>query len=167
MNTKSKSPESWWERNKNLHSDVQVIAACLVVLAVLVPLNLSIALEEQEYVKAHHSVFIVCAVGTLYVLLVKPRSMWRSLSRAVRSIIAGVPPEGDDALAALLAALVLVFAAVALAVIDWDAVGRSRGLSAVVAINLTVIARGLWHRYSLVGGEGAVRRKPLRRKGDE
>ena len=138
----------------------------VVGILVIVSMTLNIGPQDRLYVKAHHSVYLVCLCGLLYVAAVKPPSMWRALIRAIRTLRAGSPPEGTDALALMLLALLVLCTTVALTVIDWDAVGRSRGLSAVVAVNLAVMLRGLWHRYSVHGGDGAIRRKPLRRSDD-
>jgi hypothetical protein len=135
----------------------------VVGLLIIVSMTLSIGPQDRLYVKAHHSVYLVCLCGLLYVAAVKPPSMWGALIRATRTLRAGSPPERTDALAVMLLALLVLSTTVALTVVDWNAVGRSRGLSAVVAVNLAVILRGLWHRYTARGGDGAIRRKPLRR----
>lgn len=138
----------------------------VVATMVFVPVTLAIGPTEDLYVKAHHSVFLLSVLSVLYVLLAKPPSMWRALVRAFRTLRAGLPPDGTDALAVMLLALLVLSTTVAFTVVDWNAVGRSRGLSAVVAVNLAVMLRGLWHRYTTRGGNDAMRRKPLRRSDD-
>lgn len=159
----SSSIQDWWRRNRELHADTQRVGMIAVAVMAFVPVTLKIGPSEDLYAKAHHSVFLLCVLSVLYVLLAKPPSMWRALVSAFRTLGSGSLPEGTDALAVMLLALLVLSTTVALTVVDWNAVGRSRGLSAVVAVNLAVILRGLWHRYTARGGDGAIRRKPLRR----
>jgi hypothetical protein len=55
--------------------------------------------------------------------------------------------EGDEAPTLVLASLFVMLVGVSATVIDWNVVGRLTGVSAVVAVNLAWVAKGLWVKY--------------------
>lgn len=127
---------------------LEVVALVLFGLAGTVHLALTTTPADRIYAKAHHAVFIVSLFGLLGVLLVMPSSSWRRLMHAWQSIRSGTASESNERPVLLLAGLLVLLVVVSVTVIDWNVVGRLTGISAVVAVNLAWVARGLWVKYS-------------------
>lgn len=157
MSKQSTRKASWWRRNPALHDPIDAVAVALISLAVISVTAFVVGVDSVKYSKVQSGLFLMCVGGVLMVLLLKPPSMWRSLISGMRDIAAGRELHVEGAVAVIVAVLMAAIAVVATLIVDWTVLTLRHGISAVVAVNLALVGRGLLAKYGSRANAGRRR----------
>lgn len=139
--------KEWLERHPRVRRPFEAVILVLFALAVASQTPRLFDVGSRDYSVAHDTVLLASVAALLLALLIKPKAMWRHLAAGVRSLASGKVPGADQGLAGLVAVLVVAVSLVLSLSLDWTAIQMSRGISAVIAVNVAIIAKQMWAKY--------------------
>ncbi len=152
MNSVIATLREWLRRHPRVRRPSEAVTLVLVGLALVSQFPRLFTPGTSDYSIAQDTVFLSCVAAVLLALLLKPSSMWVRLKAGIRGWATQRVPTADEGLASLVALLICAVALVSATAIEWRAIRLSRGLGAVVAVNLVFIIRQLFAKYSRGSG---------------